>query len=36
MLFDSGAFAYHADRNTETLECYLTVATSIGDNMIVN
>lgn len=44
VLFDSGAthsfisiaFAYHADRNTEPLECYLTVATPMGYNMIVN
>ena len=44
VLFDSCAthsfilivFAYHADRNTEPLECYLIVATSIGDNMIMN
>ena len=44
VLFDSGAthsfisitFAYHANRNTEPLDCYLVVATPMGDNMIVN
>lgn len=34
--FISIAFAYHANRNIEPLDCYLTVATPMGDNMIVN
>lgn len=44
VLFDSGAtfsfisiaFAYHANRNTKPLDCYLIVASPMGDNMIVN
>lgn len=35
-LFISIAFAYHANRSTESLECYLFVAPPIGDNMIMN
>lgn len=34
--FVSCAFACHVDRNTEPLACYLSIATLMGDNMIVN
>lgn len=44
VLFDSGAtysfvsiaFACHANKNTKPLGCYLSVATPMGDNMILN